>query len=113
MAANKVSEGKVFDYIASTDEASGGIKVFSAMCGVNLNSAVTGEPVSCAVEGAWTLPKATGSGFSQGDRVGAFGTPPLAVPFAAVSGAIPLGHCEAEALAGAGLETVNVKLNAW
>lgn len=108
MATNKYSEGKVFAYTATGGEASGGIKIFGDMAGINLAVAPTGEKNTAAVAGAWTLPKATGSVCAQGGKAWTDGA--IVAP-AAATGLVPIGNFAEDA--GAGVAEVPVKLNSW
>lgn len=66
---NYVYDGKTVSFAAGGTIASGDLDVISEIMGVAQNDAVSGETITYAIEGVFTLPKTTGTAWAIGDLV--------------------------------------------
>ena len=69
MAQNFVQTGDVIDHVAAAILTSGTPILIGSIVGVPLADAAIGETVSVALEGVFTLPKATGTAWAIGDKL--------------------------------------------
>lgn len=112
MAKNYIQEGKVIDFAAGADIASGDVVVVGQQIGVALVDIANGSTGSVAMEGVFELPKATAAVIAAGESViydssaSAFDDNQATPASGDVSGC-----CVAVEAAGNGDTTVKVKLN--
>jgi predicted RecA/RadA family phage recombinase len=66
---NFIQEGDKFDYVAGGTVTSGDFIIAGALCGVAENSGALGDHITVAREGVFELAKASGTAWSQGDRL--------------------------------------------
>ena len=66
MAKNYVRTGDVLPFTLTDARSAGDMVRKNNLVGILLESGVTGDVVSCQINGVWRLPKATGASFAQG-----------------------------------------------
>ena len=110
MATNYTQEGKVIQYTAAADIASGAVVWVGGVPGIALTAIANGATGSVAIEGVFAIPKhnnatpANGTAFAVGDPVfwdGSKGVATAVLP--------RIGYCTESA--GGSVTTVNVKLD--
>ena len=69
MATNKISDGNTATFTATGDHSSGDAVMYGATFGVVQEDATTGNPVTLALCGVFTLPKATGQAWTEGQKL--------------------------------------------
>ncbi|MCD1642466.1 DUF2190 family protein [Aurantimonas coralicida] len=101
---NYIQQGNVATVVATTDITSGDVVVAGKLVGVAGISAPTGSETEVALTGVYTVPKATGTAWTQGALVYWTGTEASTV----ASGNTAMGHAfvPAESAAAVG----NVRL---
>lgn len=62
MAQNYIQHGKVMPHTLAANATTGGAVVVGELVGVALNSGTTGQKVELALDGVFSLAKATGAG---------------------------------------------------
>lgn len=69
MATNYVQHGNTIDYTATATHASGDVVVIGEQLGVLIDSAVSGDVVTAAMEGVFQLPKVSAAVIAKGESV--------------------------------------------
>ena len=111
MATNQLSDGKVLAVTATGDVASGAIWMGTNMAGVYLGAGATGDVVSVALEGVYSVVKTASAGdaLTLGDQV--FAVTTGGDNEAQAAGTVALGHAWEAASTGA--TTAKVKLGTF
>ena len=107
-AGAKVQDGDTIYYTTTGAVTKGDVKALgTGMVGVAMETnATTGSVISLATRGVYELPIATGTAVDQGDFVFWSGT-----AVTETNTQTPAGLCWADKAAGAGLTTIQVRLN--
>lgn len=66
---NYVNDGRTVEHTAAATIASGDVVVIGDNVGVALGDAATGESVTVAMNGRFSVAKTTGTAWSQGDKL--------------------------------------------
>lgn len=69
MATNQTSKGQTIEVTLGGTVAAGAVWVGRGMIGIYLTGGVSGDVVSVAITGRWTVPKVTGAVFAQGEKL--------------------------------------------
>lgn len=108
MATNYVQDGTTFQWTATAAKSAGAVIIRGSYVGVALSAATgSGDVITVALDGVWSLTKPTGTAFAQGA--------PVYITSAGVlnttaTGDELVGLCHQAATSGAGLTTVRVNL---
>jgi predicted RecA/RadA family phage recombinase len=69
MAQNYIMSGDVCNVVLAADAVAGTPFLLGIRLAVPLASGSTGDTVACSMEGVFTVPKATGSAWTQGEQL--------------------------------------------
>lgn len=69
MATNYVQPGKVITLTAPATQTSGSVVKVGSLVGIAMAAAASGAEVEVCVEGVFTVDKATGSAWTEGEKI--------------------------------------------